>query len=658
MKLMKYYFITACAGSLVLLLLMQTASGAMIAGNEYFNGMAASTNDINLSIMKKAPVAVFSCTPKSGSRPLTVTFIDSSKGSITSKLWEYKLNSVSTWTTFTLDRTSSFSFVNAGIYDVRLTVTGQGSSDSKTEPRFITVNEATPVAAFSGMPTSGSQPLNVQFTDASTGIITSYTWNFGDGGSSNIQNPSHQYTTDGTYTVNLIVTGPGGSSLKTEPNYISVANTMTKIGIYKEGVWSLDFPRGVISDTSLSWGISGDIQVIGDWNANGKDDIGIFRQSSGIWSLDSNGNSKWDVTDKSLSWGLTGDIPVVGDWNGDKKSDIGIFRPSSGIWSLDSNGNLAWEVSDTSLSWGLPNDVPVIGDWNGDGTTKIGILRPNSGIWSLDSNGDGVYLSSFNPVYTFLGEAGWTPLVGDWNGSGTTKIGVYKTGTLYLDYNGNGVWDSIYDKGYNFGLTSDFIPVVGDWNGDGKTKVGFYRWGYWSLDYYGVGTKSKFYTFPYADIYVYSPIVGDWNGDKITEIGAYTYTNGDWCLDYDGNGVWNSGLDRWYNLGGSGSMPVVGDWNGDGKDKIGVFKDGAWRLDYDGNFAWNTSVNKSYTFVGGAGWMPVVGDWNGDGKDKIGVYNTINGDWNLDYDGNGVWDATADKGYNIGVGIPVVGKWS
>ena len=90
-------------------------------------------------------------------------------------------------------------------------------------------------------------------------------------------------------------------------------------------------------------------------------------------------------------------------------------------------------------------------------------------------------------------------------------------------------------------MTSDFKPVVGDWNGDGKTKVGFYRWGYWSLDYYGVGTTSKFYVFPFADQVEYSPIVGDWNGDKITEIGAYTYLNGDWYLDYDGNGVWNSG---------------------------------------------------------------------------------------------------------------------
>ena len=111
--------------------------------------------------------------------------------------------------------------------------------------------------------------------------------------------------------------------------------------------------HGTFLTRAVSWGLTGDIPVVGDWNGDGKDDIGIFRPSKGIWSLDSNGNSKWDISDKSVSWGLTGDIPVVGDWNGDGKDDIGIFRPSNGIWSLDSNGNNAWDVSDKSVSWGL-----------------------------------------------------------------------------------------------------------------------------------------------------------------------------------------------------------------------------------------------------------------------------------------------------------------
>ena len=65
----------------------------------------------------------------------------------------------------------------------------------------------------------------------------------------------------------------------------------------------------------------------------------------------------------SLSWGLPGDLPVTGDWNRDGKDEMGIFRPGNAVWSLDSNGNLAWEVSDTSLSWGVPNDKPVVGKY-------------------------------------------------------------------------------------------------------------------------------------------------------------------------------------------------------------------------------------------------------------------------------------------------------
>ncbi len=60
-----------------------------------------------------------------------------------------------------------------------------------------------PVAAFSASPTSGNVPLNVTFTDKSTGTPTSWKWSFGDGTNSTVQNPTHKYTKAGTYTVAL-----------------------------------------------------------------------------------------------------------------------------------------------------------------------------------------------------------------------------------------------------------------------------------------------------------------------------------------------------------------------------------------------------------------------------------------------------------------------
>lgn len=73
-----------------------------------------------------------------------------------------------------------------------------------------------PVANASATPTSGSAPLTVQFSSAgssdSGGTITSYSWNFGDGGISTVANPSHTYLGAGTYTATLTVTDNNNAS--------------------------------------------------------------------------------------------------------------------------------------------------------------------------------------------------------------------------------------------------------------------------------------------------------------------------------------------------------------------------------------------------------------------------------------------------------------
>jgi PKD repeat protein len=117
-----------------------------------------------------------------------------------------------------------------------------------------------PVAQFSGSPTSGTAPLTVNFTDQSTGSITSWSWTFGDGGTSTAQNPSHQYTSAGTYTVSLTVTGPGGSDGETKNNYITVnpcvAPTANFVGSPTSGTAPLTVSftdQSTGSPTSWSW---------------------------------------------------------------------------------------------------------------------------------------------------------------------------------------------------------------------------------------------------------------------------------------------------------------------------------------------------------------------------------------------------------------------
>ena len=85
-------------------------------------------------------------------------------------------------------------------------------------------------AGFAATPTSGTAPLAVSFTDASTGTIASRLWDFGDGTTSTANNPSHTYTSTGGFTVTLTVTGTNGSNTLTRTSYVIVSGTATPGG--------------------------------------------------------------------------------------------------------------------------------------------------------------------------------------------------------------------------------------------------------------------------------------------------------------------------------------------------------------------------------------------------------------------------------------------
>jgi len=84
-------------------------------------------------------------------------------------------------------------------------------------------------ADFTASPISGVTPLQVTFTDQSTGDITAWLWDLGDGSTSTDQNPSHTYDVAGTYTVTLEVFGTGGSDAETETNLITASEPQPEI---------------------------------------------------------------------------------------------------------------------------------------------------------------------------------------------------------------------------------------------------------------------------------------------------------------------------------------------------------------------------------------------------------------------------------------------
>jgi PKD repeat protein len=95
------------------------------------------------------------------------------------------------------------------------TVSLKGGGPSPVDPLM---------ANFTANTTSGYMPLTVQFTDLSTGIPNSWSWDFGEGNTSTLQSPIHTYASTGAFTVSLNASNPNGSSIATKENYILVIN--------------------------------------------------------------------------------------------------------------------------------------------------------------------------------------------------------------------------------------------------------------------------------------------------------------------------------------------------------------------------------------------------------------------------------------------------
>ena len=147
---------------------------------------------------------------------MTVQFTDQSSAEVTGWLWNFGDAITSTL------QNPEHTYSDVGTYTVTLLASSPGGSDLVAKPDYITVTPVAPTAAFSATPLSGVVPLSVSFTNASIGEITSWSWTFGDGSTSAQQNPAHIYTEAGTYTVTLVVTGPGGSDQLVKTNYITV----------------------------------------------------------------------------------------------------------------------------------------------------------------------------------------------------------------------------------------------------------------------------------------------------------------------------------------------------------------------------------------------------------------------------------------------------
>lgn len=244
-------------------------------------GSDTETKTNYIFISWRSPVAEFAATPLIGTAPLTVQFRDQSQHTqFTNPLYSWFFgdgssliglssqvgNPAHTYTT------SGFYTVTLGIHDEFLRQLGILYSSIRLRPSYIRVDDPNtvnpPVAFFTAAPRVGTVPFNVNFTDTSTpvGQIDTWAWDFGDGGSSTVQNPSYEYTGSGVFDVALTVTNSAGSSALTETAYITGIDPSLGIPnvLYEADIIAGDYPLLSYFVDTTSGNISGR-----SWDING-----------------------------------------------------------------------------------------------------------------------------------------------------------------------------------------------------------------------------------------------------------------------------------------------------------------------------------------------------------------------------------------------------
>jgi WD40 repeat protein len=211
--------------------------------------------------------------------------------------------------------------------------------------------------------------------------------------------------------------------------------------------------------------------------------VGVYRPTTGQWLLrtsNSSGNANLAFT----FGGQPGDQPVAGDWNGDGRTDLGIFRNGTflrGVITTTTACLRCFPVTTVEpmdpLQFGQAGDRPIAGDWDLDGIDDVGVYRSNTSTFLLRVvEGSTVIPCHGCPPQTIVrinttqfGSVGDLPVTGDWDGDGRVTIGVFHDGVFqvtndFFEPNGGSV----------FGLIGD-LPLAGDWTGTGSARLGLFH---------------------------------------------------------------------------------------------------------------------------------------------------------------------------------------
>jgi hypothetical protein len=221
-----------------------------------------------------------------------------------------------------------------------------------------------------------------------------------------------------------------------------------------QGLWHLRGDKGV---TTFFYGNPNDFPILGDWDCNGTQTPGMYRQDDGFVYL-RNSNSQ-GVADIRFFFGDPGDIPLAGDFNGDGCDTVSIYRPAtSQVFIINELGKDEGGLGAAEFSYffGNPGDKPFVGDFDGDKVETIGLHRESTGlVYFRNSHTQGVADNEF-----IFGDPGDRLVAGDWTGNGFDTPALFRPSdtTWYFRYtNTQGVADQTLVWG-----EAPWLPVAGE----------------------------------------------------------------------------------------------------------------------------------------------------------------------------------------------------
>lgn len=214
-----------------------------------------------------------------------------------------------------------------------------------------TANPSGLEALFSMSPSSGASPLTVNFTDESTpgisGPITDYEWDFGDGNTSTLQNPSNDYLSDGTYIITLRITGSGTDGTDSFTTTITVGTGGTT-GDPPVTVGSEIFSDDFVGATGLKPDST-------KWQAKSYTSGASGAVFAGLTLIELDGASNLKITAQKSSSGVwqCGFITSKSGYSGSRYTEgKAKMAPGFGTWNAP-----VWEWAFPNGGPGLENDV-------------------------------------------------------------------------------------------------------------------------------------------------------------------------------------------------------------------------------------------------------------------------------------------------------------